>query len=538
MIARLSLILFLALLHWSPAYADVHSRRLVADADGKAQTVLDLRGEAKGLPISWAVAITPAACDVHFVRPEARRTKVKLDGDGFYVVQATIGAGAQAITRSIAIEVVKPNRTIEAAGLSEPFAMPEPLTGAVLDVTDFGATPNDDSDDDGLAVNAALEVAQPGDSVVFPKGTFHFQSTITIEKSHLGLFGVSAKETRLVGQLERTGSTRRLITIREGSQDLQLAYFTITRSSGELFYGMEIGRTNPTTGPYAVERIWIDNVGVHQFDGRGLNLRTTKHVLITNAFVSRAASDLEDGGNGYGITMNSRSSNNVVAHCLIGPQVRHGVLIQSGSNHNLIEACDVRGSLYDCYDLHAFESSSEPLTIRENHNELRYNVARGSTRAGFKIGNPTWGASGPNNWIHHNEVFNCERGVEVIQGSDFQVIESNYIHGLVDKDDFGLGGVAEDRRYGVWLRNGGGDSIQILANLFTKCRVGIGVEEGDDLTVTSNTFRRNDLGIQTAIGVLNYAITWNFFRPSNDQATDLGTPPPAGGIFEHNVGSN
>lgn len=511
------------------------SQRLEAGPLGIAATTLDVQAEAAGQAVRWHVVSAPDGCRPVIERKRRARTAILLKGHGFYLFAAEIGEGASSFVRHLPVEVTYANAPV-AAGLSEPFQMPAPRQGMVLNVVDFGATPDDPSDDDGVAFNAALQHAQAGEEIIIPAGRFHFQSTVTISQSHVALRGSGQDETKLVARLASNGSTRRLITVREGVTDLMLSDFTITRDEGELYYGIEIGRKNPTVGAHAVERIWLHRLRVVRFDARGLNLRTAKHVLISNCIVGKAIADLEDGGNGFGITLNNQSENNVIVHCAIGPQVRHGVLVQSGAHHNLIESNDVRGSLYDCYDLHAFESSSEPLELREHHNEFRFNVARRSTRAGFKIGNPSWRASGPGNWIHHNEVLKCERGIEVIEGSTQQVIQWNYLHHMQDNDDFGPGGVPEDRRYGIWLREGGGDDIIIRGNLIKQCRVGVGIDEGASPDIQWNRFRGNDIGIQTAPApaVTDYQIRHNDLL-HNDVAAELGTLPPAGGVYERNL---
>ena len=52
-----------------------------------------------------------------------------------------------------------------------------------LDVTAFGATPNDDSDDDALAIQAALDAAalQVGALVYLPAGAYHLQNTLHVD---------------------------------------------------------------------------------------------------------------------------------------------------------------------------------------------------------------------------------------------------------------------------------------------------------------------------------------------------------------------
>lgn len=63
------------------------------------------------------------------------------------------------------------------------FSKDEPITfgGKVLDVTDFGAVPNDDADD-SAAINEAILGAADGDTIYFPLGKYNINSTIEVDK--------------------------------------------------------------------------------------------------------------------------------------------------------------------------------------------------------------------------------------------------------------------------------------------------------------------------------------------------------------------
>lgn len=55
--------------------------------------------------------------------------------------------------------------------------------GEKIDVTDYGAVPNKKNNDDTEFVQAAIDAANDGDTIYFPKGTYLIKSTLTIEKS-------------------------------------------------------------------------------------------------------------------------------------------------------------------------------------------------------------------------------------------------------------------------------------------------------------------------------------------------------------------
>src|SRR5688500_11369502 len=51
---------------------------------------------------------------------------------------------------------------------------------SVVNVADFGAKPNDGADDKG-AIQAAINAAKPGDTVVFNAGTFNLGSQVALK---------------------------------------------------------------------------------------------------------------------------------------------------------------------------------------------------------------------------------------------------------------------------------------------------------------------------------------------------------------------
>lgn len=50
--------------------------------------------------------------------------------------------------------------------------------GAVIDVTEYGASPDDDDADDSIAIQAAVNAAKEGDTIYFPAGTYRFDNSV------------------------------------------------------------------------------------------------------------------------------------------------------------------------------------------------------------------------------------------------------------------------------------------------------------------------------------------------------------------------
>src|SRR5690606_10735796 len=68
-----------------------------------------------------------------------------------------------------------------------PIHTPNPVTGATLNVVDFGAVPNDGLDDIP-AIHAAFDAAKAGDEIYFPNGTYDLIGTLFNDgTSHIAL---------------------------------------------------------------------------------------------------------------------------------------------------------------------------------------------------------------------------------------------------------------------------------------------------------------------------------------------------------------
>lgn len=72
---------------------------------------------------------------------------------------------------------------VDRSGAPIEVPTPGPATGSTLYVTHFGADPVPDPHDDAEAIWAALDVAEPGDEVVLPAGTYDLRSTDPADES-------------------------------------------------------------------------------------------------------------------------------------------------------------------------------------------------------------------------------------------------------------------------------------------------------------------------------------------------------------------
>lgn len=392
-------------------------------------------------------------------------------------------------------------------GLTEVFMMPENGEGNVFELSDFGATAGDSSDDDSGAFLAAFAVMSVGDILEVAAGEFHIKSRITVPS---GLTVIGAGND---GSVLRTVGTSTALKIDPGSQDITVSDLVIVGEDELLDYGVFIGDTDAS----APERIWIKNLRIERFNKRAIQVRAAKHVKIEGCRLLNAL-QLGGGGFGYGVTLNDAgNNNNWVTNCFIGPVIRHGILIQFSAHNNLIEGNTCFETTEDAYDLHGED---------EYGNELRFNLAYWDgdsstvgSPSGFGIGNTgaTHDNSGPVNWIHNNEVRGYQIGIEVIQESHIQFIDGNTFTDNADA--------------GVKIHNGSGNSIYIRENSISGSSVGVQVSRSAGLVVDGNTITGNGTGIITTSESNDYRIINNDLR-GNETAKNLGSDA---GMFEGNL---
>jgi parallel beta-helix repeat protein len=395
------------------------------------------------------------------------------------------------------------------AGLNLPFQMPPAVTGATLDVTDFGATPDDDSDDDAIAINVAIEAASSGDEVYLPLGVYNTKSLITA-RSGITIRGESGKGTVIRARFNTTG--QETLTVPSGRSNITIRDLTLDSDGPEApRFTMQVGRNSGSL----TQRVHLLNLTINTFRERAIILRTTRHVKIENCTISGATAF--DGGEGYGITIQQPGGdNNWVTGCTLGPAVRHGILLQYSTSHNLIEKNLLRGNTEDAIDLHGEDEFS---------NEVRLNTIIDCDRSAIGIGNTgsTHDAAGPNNWIHSNTIRHCKDGIELIEGSDDQFIMNNDIRFCAD--------------YGIRLTNFAFmdpiENATITGNMILDCKRGISVEvSAPNLFVDGNIVTDNSVvGIVTSAAVTGYTITNNDFS-CNGRPAQLGS---AAGMYHANT---
>ena len=403
------------------------------------------------------------------------------------------------------------------AGLSAPFQMPDASTGRTLNVLSYGATPGVASDNDATAIQKAINAAQAGDMVYLPQGTYNVKSTITL-KTGVSLVGEGRDLTVLAGSY--SSSPHAVIYAAPGVNNLTLSSFTITTASGPApKAGIRLG----LEGGNLVSRVAITDVFIEKFQRFGVQLQNTYQVLVADSVVKNATA-LDGGGSGYGIIIDQAgSSNNWIRNNEVGPVIRHAILVQESAHHNLIEYNRITGAVSGAIDLHGEDEYS---------NEIAYNIISDCVRdgttvspngAGIEIGEYSGvigtttmhDNSGPYNWVHHNEVYNCSCGLRIMNNSNFTLIEDNVFH-----DNFGSGIQADLAPL---------NNLYLLRNSVYNNINGVVLIDVTDAVVRDNIIRDNrDYGLATNSGVTGYVISGNTIT-GNGVDVLLGSPD---GAFE------
>lgn len=393
-------------------------------------------------------------------------------------------------------------------GLSESFQMPVNGSGAVISLSDSGVTAGNSDDNDSTGLQAAIDSLASGDVLRFSEGVYHLKSSINVP-SGVTLEANEGEAVEFVTMGIESG-----FRLAPSVTDVTLRGFAIVGDDTVLRYGVELGETG-ISGP---ERIWLKDLRIEGFARQGIRMRSTKHVKVENCRILNAT-DLGGGGRGYAIELHGNlCEQNWIVGNLIGPVIRHGVLLQFSAHNNLVEKNTCFETTEDAYDLHGED---------EYANELRFNLAYwdGDSAAfgspsGFGVGNTgaTHDRSGPGNWIHHNEVMGYQLGIEVIQQSHIVFIDANKLH--------------DNPIAGIKLHNGSGNSVWIRGNTISGSEVGVDAQPGSTgLVVDGNTIFDNAIGVQTSGDLLDYRIINNDLT-GNVTAAVLGDES---GEYENNL---
>ena len=416
---------------------------------------------------------------------------------------ATAGALLLVVPLGLAGQAGVASAAERPAGPTTAVALPaKPNGNPPVKVTDFGATSNNESDDDSAAFRKAIEKAGAGDEILVPKGNYVFKKPNVALKDRVSIRGENGAviTTKFTSSTDNAGSS--IFSAPAGTDNLTISGMHLTSSGGKaLNYPLWIGSSSGSV----VSRIAIRNMKIDRFYRMAISVRNGENITIENNTITDALAT-GDGGEGYGIMIGyPKSANNqVVGNRVSGPKMRHGILLQYSAHHNLVRKNEVSGTVYDAFDLHGEE---------EYANEFVENTAKDCGEGGFGVGNTGAGHdnAGPGNWIHDNTVTGCKWGIHIYRNSDTQYIEDNTF--------------SNNTSYGISVHDEGAKNLVFARNTVQgNGSDGIRLAKAPGVKLLDNTVTRNKgYALQTDSATTGYQIRGNDFRGNTRAGVQLGS---------------
>lgn len=340
-------------------------------------------------------------------------------------------------------------------------------TGQKINVALFGAKANDPEFDNTTAFQNAINACHAGDEVYVPEGKYYFsQATTTtpyyahlLLKEGVNLRGSGRDKSILVSNyrdkeyVHKTyGKKTATLVLNSGSSTISDLGFSANTDDSCLPEDINnTGVNNPNGNQYApafgivvyststltlVENVCIKNVYIEYFQYDGIRLFCTRNCKIKGCVITKAT-DIGGGGAGYGIELRGYgheyfqmigtkldSCYNIVEdNTIIGPYIRHGIILSYLTHNNLFYNNTVLDSADDAFDVHGQD---------EFLNVFTKNYARGSRRgAGLGLGNTgsSHDESGYGNVAYENCFEECKYGITVTRGTQYTQLIQNTIIG-------------------------------------------------------------------------------------------------------------
>ena len=213
------------------------------------------------------------------------------------------------------------------------LALSAPGVAAVRDVLNFGATPND-ATDDAAAIQKAIDAAAEGDTVSLPRGTFLVNRTLRA-KSGVRIQGAAADLTIL----KFHGVTQANFFDLSGTRKVELSGFTL---EGDNNVNAHHGIFAHGGGGHVIHHLVIQNLGspngplgIH-FTGDGKTGRNgVTDCVISDNTIRNIGLDSPWGG---GIRLSWGSSSNVILRNVVDHTGRGGIFANDGCTDLVISS--------------------------------------------------------------------------------------------------------------------------------------------------------------------------------------------------------
>jgi large repetitive protein len=400
-------------------------------------------------------------------------TIVSITCSGGSSAKTAASPSATATVSSVSSPQVQKPGLYNADGTVHAVPISHSVTGTTIDVTQ--APYNADKTgvtDARQAIEDAMSAAKSGDELYFPNGTYFLASAWVSDpksniriKTGVNLRGQSQAGTILktsfndvyVENTNKTGSNSMYVIRGTGVHDVTISNMTITSIWSGAYSTDTVNNVASHGGPdicilfnasstaYSYN-IVIENVTVEKYLNIGIKMDKGCYDTLIKKCTAQNATDVGGGGCGYGFQLSGLNDNsldnlatyanpnintlndnyfNTIDSCTTGNQyVRHAALIQYWAHNNQVLNCTFTATRLDSIDLHGED---------EYLNEIMYNTISDSKNdSAVGLGNSggtsvVHDKSGSYNYIHHNTITNCKRGVTVQYGTPNTIIENNTI---------------------------------------------------------------------------------------------------------------
>lgn len=336
-------------------------------------------------------------------------------------------------------------------------------TGKRISVMLFGAKADDENFDNVSAFQNAIDSCSAGDEVYVPEGKYYFSGVTQttpyyahlVLKEGVNLVGDGPDKSVLIsnfknGEYVNSKNGKKTATLVCNSSDCTISYLGFSANTDDACLPPTLSTTqnNPAGNAHApafgiviynlsklhlVQNNYIHHVFVEYFQYDGIRLYCTKNCKIANCTITKAT-DLGGGGAGYGIELRgggheyfdyidtkADSCYNIVENnTIIGPYIRHGIILSYLTHNNLFYQNNISDTQDDSYDVHGQD---------EFLNVFSQNYAKGARSAGIGLGNTgsSHDESGYGNVLYQNTLESCGYGVTVSRGTQWTQIILNRI---------------------------------------------------------------------------------------------------------------